>query len=45
MYTYIWIRNMDYSNKTGNKNLNCRNEVLEECSWLHKEGPNKKYYN
>jgi hypothetical protein len=24
-------------------NRNCRNKNFEECSRLHKEGPNKKY--
>jgi hypothetical protein len=31
--------------KTRSKNVNCRNEFLEECSRLHKDGLNKKYYN
>jgi hypothetical protein len=25
------------------KKRNCRNEILEECGRLHKEGPNKEY--
>jgi hypothetical protein len=33
---------MECNKKAGSKYLNCRDEILEECSRLHKKGLNKK---
>jgi hypothetical protein len=33
---YLWNGNLDLNKKTGSKNLNCGDELFEECSRIQK---------